>query len=78
MNRMIGPAHRREFLRMLDEELKEEISVVRRMGYLQALERAPALPTLGEIERQVRLDTSLNERDRSLLLSTLAKKLTGA
>lgn len=78
MNRMIGPAHSREFLRMLDEELKEEISVVKRMGYLQALERTPNLPSLGAIERQVRLDTGLTARDRSLLLSTVARKLSDA
>lgn len=78
MNRMIGPARNREFLRLLDEELKEEISVAKRTGYLQALERTPGLPSLGAIERQVRLDTGLTARDRSFLLSAVARKLSCA
>ena len=78
MTRMLGPAHSREFMRMLDEQLREEVSVVKRTGYLHTLELTSSVPSLGAIERQVRLDTGLTQGDRSLLLSTVARKLSGS
>lgn len=64
---------KREILRTLSQDLKEEISLVKRHDYERMLEHAHDLMGLGVIERQVRMDLSLTQGDRILLLSAIAR-----
>ncbi len=72
---MISPLQKRELMRMLDRDLREEISVVKRLGYEHALRQTTSLVSIGDIERQVRIDSRLTQGDRSLLLSAVSRML---
>jgi hypothetical protein len=58
---------------MLNQDLKEGISLAKRRDYEHALQHARDLAGLGVIEHQVRMDSRLTQGDRILLLSAAAR-----
>ncbi|MGP8057943.1 MAG: hypothetical protein ACLP9K_10135 [Nitrososphaerales archaeon] len=64
---------KQETSRALDQDLKEAVSLAQRHNYERMLKHAHDLMGLGAIERQVMLDSRLTQRDRSLLLSAVAR-----
>jgi hypothetical protein len=63
---------KREISPTQNQDLKEEISLVKRQGYERMLKQASDLLGLLAIERQVRVDSRLTQHDRALLLSAVA------
>jgi hypothetical protein len=58
---------------MLNQDLKEGISLAKRHDYEHALEQTRDLAGLGLIEHQVRIDSRLTQSDRILLLSAVTR-----
>lgn len=57
----------------MDRDLKEAISSVKRRYYDRALQHAAGRAELRSLEQQVRMDPSLTQSDKNLLLRTVAR-----
>jgi len=64
---------KREVSLTLNQDLKEAVSLVHRHNYERVLERTHDLAGLRAIERQVRMDPSLSQGDRVLLMSAVTR-----
>jgi len=67
---------KREAVRALEQDLKAEISLVKRHEYERLYEHSLGVVGLGAIDRQVRMDSRLTLADRILLLNAVGKRFT--